>query len=156
MADRHYLMVALEQAPDPRNQVRLSTERDRFGQPVAELVYRVTDEAVRGHARSLAIAARALGLDGERMAERMQRRWRHGEVDFFWHHMGTTRMHPDPRQGVVDSDCRVHGVSNLFVAGSSVFPTSGTAAPTLTIIALALRLAEHIRQRVLPDAEFFP
>jgi choline dehydrogenase-like flavoprotein len=57
-------------------------------------------------------------------------------------------MHPDERHGVVDSDCRVHGLSNLYVAGSSVFPTGGTAMPTLTIIALALRLAEHLRQRM--------
>jgi choline dehydrogenase-like flavoprotein len=59
--------------------------------------------------------------------------------------MGTTRMHADPRQGVVDADCRVHGVGNLFVAGSSVFPTGGSANPTLTIIALALRLADHLQ-----------
>jgi choline dehydrogenase-like flavoprotein len=54
-------------------------------------------------------------------------------------------MHSDPAQGVVDADCRVHGVANLFVAGSSVFPTGGTAPPTLTIVALALRLADHLR-----------
>jgi choline dehydrogenase-like flavoprotein len=71
-------------------------------------------------------------------------------VDFFWHRMGTTRMHADPRDGVVDADCRVHGVSNLFVAGSSVFPTSGTAGPTLTIVALALRLARHLRRLGAP------
>ena len=60
------------------------------------------------------------------------------------HHMGTTRMHPDPRRGVVDANGRVHGIANLYVAGSSVFPTSGAANPTLTIVALALRLAEHV------------
>src|SRR6202034_2357751 len=57
------------------------------------------------------------------------------------HHMGTTRMHDDPRSGVVDPTCRVHGMENLFVAGSSVFPTGGFANPTLTIVALAIRLA---------------
>jgi choline dehydrogenase-like flavoprotein len=56
-------------------------------------------------------------------------------------------MREDPREGVVDADCRVHGVSNLFIAGSSVFPTGGTAGPTLTIVALALRLAAHLRLR---------
>jgi choline dehydrogenase-like flavoprotein len=61
------------------------------------------------------------------------------------HHLGTTRMHHDPRQGVVDADCKVHGISNLFVAGSSVFPTSGYANPTLTIVALSLRLADHVK-----------
>jgi len=58
--------------------------------------------------------------------------------------MGTTRMHPDPRQGVVDADCRVHGLENLYIAGSSVFPTGGLWNPTLTILALALRLADHL------------
>jgi choline dehydrogenase-like flavoprotein len=64
------------------------------------------------------------------------------------HHMGTTRMHADPRRGVVDADCRVHGIANLYVAGSSVFPTSGAANPTLTIVALALRLAGHLQNRL--------
>ena len=142
----YFLRVAFEQAPDPRNRVQLSSERDGFGQPTAELVYRFRDEDIRRYARSLTIAAQALGLDGQQLVEQMHRRFRDGQVYFFWHHMGTTRMHPDPRRGVVDGDCRVHGLSNLFVAGSSVFPTGGTAAPTLTIVALALRLAEHIRR----------
>jgi choline dehydrogenase-like flavoprotein len=66
------------------------------------------------------------------------------------HHIGTTRMHTDPKQGVVDPDCRVHGLANLYVAGSSVFPTSGYANPTLTIVALALRLADHLKTRLGP------
>ena len=61
------------------------------------------------------------------------------------HHMSTTRMHDDPRRGVVDSNCRVHEIENLYVAGSSVFPTGGLWNPTLTIVALALRLADHLR-----------
>jgi choline dehydrogenase-like flavoprotein len=65
-----------------------------------------------------------------------------------WHHIGTTRMADDPREGVVDADCRVHGVSNLYVAGSSVFPTAGNANPTLTIVALALRLADRLKGTV--------
>jgi choline dehydrogenase-like flavoprotein len=65
-----------------------------------------------------------------------------------FHHMGTTRMHGSPRRGVVDPNCQVHGVKNLFVAGSSVFPTSGFANPTLTIVALSLRLADHIKERL--------
>src|SRR5258706_16247360 len=65
------------------------------------------------------------------------------------HHSGTTRMSEDPHQGVVDENCKVHGVSNLFIAGSSVFPTSGMANPTLTIVALAVRLADHVKRSVL-------
>jgi choline dehydrogenase-like flavoprotein len=62
--------------------------------------------------------------------------------------MGTTRMSDKPSEGVVDRDCVVHGVSNLYVAGSSVFPTGGMANPTFTIVALALRMAEHITGRL--------
>ena len=59
------------------------------------------------------------------------------ELHWCWHHAGTTRMSDDPRQGVVDRHCRVHGIGNLYVAGSSVFPTAGCDMPTLTIVALA-------------------
>ena len=62
------------------------------------------------------------------------------------HHIGTTRMATDPAVGVVDENAKVHGVSNLYVAGSSIFPTGGHANPTLTIVAHALRLAEHLKQ----------
>ena len=61
------------------------------------------------------------------------------------HHIGTTRMAASPRDGVVDADCRVHGTPNLYVASSAVFPTSSQANPTLTIAALAVRLAQHLR-----------
>ena len=65
------------------------------------------------------------------------------------HHMGTTRMHVEPRLGVVDENSRVHGTSNLFVTGSSVFPSGGYANPTLTIVALAARLGDHLKQTPL-------
>jgi choline dehydrogenase-like flavoprotein len=62
--------------------------------------------------------------------------------------MGTTRMSNDPRQGVVDANCQVHGISNLYVAGSSVFPTAGAGTPTFTLVALALRLADHLKEQM--------
>ncbi len=65
-----------------------------------------------------------------------------------FHHMGTTRMHADPRHGVVDADCRIHRLENFYIASSSVFPTSGNVNPTLTIVALAIRLADHLNQRL--------
>jgi len=71
-------------------------------------------------------------------------------LSWFGHHMGTTRMSADAKTGVVDPNCRVHGMENLFVASSSVFPTSGYANPTLTILALALRLGDHLKANVLP------
>ena len=61
-----------------------------------------------------------------------------------WHHIGTTKMNDNPKLGVVNSNCRVHGIDNLFIAGSSCFPTAGAANPTLTVIALSLRLSDHI------------
>jgi choline dehydrogenase-like flavoprotein len=63
-----------------------------------------------------------------------------------WHHMGTTRMHLDPKKGVVDEKCKVHSIPNLFIAGPSVFPTGGYANPSLTIVALAIRLADYIKR----------
>ena len=63
------------------------------------------------------------------------------------HHMGTTRMHESPRMGVTDANCRVHGLQNLYVAGSSLFPCAGHQNPTLTIVALALRLADHLNDK---------
>ena len=62
-----------------------------------------------------------------------------------WHHLGTTRMHHDAAHGVVDENCRVHEMTNLYIAGGSVFPTGGYANPSLTIVALSLRLADHLR-----------
>jgi choline dehydrogenase-like flavoprotein len=67
-------------------------------------------------------------------------------MDWGNHHMGTTRMSADPKQGVVDADCKVHGVANLYVAGSSVFPTYGASNPTMNLVALTLRLATHLRK----------
>jgi choline dehydrogenase-like flavoprotein len=64
------------------------------------------------------------------------------------HHVGTTRMSDDPKRGVVDRHCRVHGVANLHVAGSAVFPTTGSANPTLSLVALALRLADRLKGAV--------
>ena len=88
--------------------------------------------------------AGTLCFDRERLEEDLTRFGAYGG-----HHVGTTRMGLDRRSSVVDGDCRVHGVRNLFIASSAVFPTSSQANPTLTIIALALRLAEHIRSKSL-------
>jgi choline dehydrogenase-like flavoprotein len=62
-----------------------------------------------------------------------------------WHHMGTARMHEDPKQGVVDANCKVHGLANLSVAGGAVYPTGGAVNPTLTVVAVALRLSDHLK-----------
>ena len=66
-------------------------------------------------------------------------------------HMCTTRMSPSPAAGVVDTDCRIHGMTNLYIAGSSVFPTPGFAKPTFTIVQLALRLGDHMSAQLAPQ-----
>jgi choline dehydrogenase-like flavoprotein len=68
-----------------------------------------------------------------------------GALDWGDHHLGTTRMHADPKQGVVDANSRVHGMSNLYVAGSGIFPTYSASNPTMNLVALALRLAQHLK-----------
>jgi choline dehydrogenase-like flavoprotein len=136
-----------EQVPNRDSRVLLADERDRLGSRRVVLDWRVSDDDRTAAARSHAIldgALRAAGI-GRVVTSRLDggAEWPAG-LRGARHHMGTTRMHPDPTRGVVDADCRVHGVANLYVAGSSVFPTSGTANPTLTIVALALRLADHL------------
>ncbi len=138
--------MQVEQIPDPSNAVRLSTASDAPGQLGVCLQDELDRDQRAAHAKALQIAADELGLDGRRLATEMERKYVAGDFDFFWHHMGTTRMGNDPKLSVVDPDCRVHGLANLYVAGSSVFPTSGTAGPTLTIVALAIRLADHLRR----------
>ena len=66
------------------------------------------------------------------------------EVAGHYHHIGTTRMSTNAREGVVDANCRVHGVENLYVSGSGVFPTSGYSGPTMMIVAMAIRLSQHL------------
>jgi choline dehydrogenase-like flavoprotein len=139
-----------EVAPAHDSRVVLSTERDALGVPRADLDWRISEidrrTIVRGLERMGAGFARA-GLGRLRIDDWML------EPGFAvpegsYHHIGTTRMADEPRRGVVDRDCRVHGTSNLYVAGSSVFPTSGHAPPTMTIVALTLRLADHLAAAV--------
>lgn len=141
------LGCSCEQAPNPDSRVSLSPQRDVLGLRKLRLDWRLTGQDRRSvvrHMRSLAMEFGALGIGRLLMHVEDDGVWPE-RVDGGSHHMGTTRMHDDPRQGVVDGNCRVHGIDNLYVAGSSVFPTSGAANPTLTIVALALRLADHLK-----------
>lgn len=136
-----------EQAPNPDSRVTLGTQRDALGQRRVVLDWRLT-ELDRAHLKKgLELLGRELGRLGEGrlwIRPRVLEEWPPKAISVGAHHIGTTRMHDNPRKGVVDANCRVHGTSNLFVAGSSVFPTSGKANPTLTIVALAARLADHL------------
>jgi choline dehydrogenase-like flavoprotein len=148
-----HLWQQVEQSPDPANRVVLGTARDRFGRPLPAVLWRWSTEDDARVARTQNLLAEALRaarlgrLDPVRQDGRTALAYPAGAH----HPMGATRMHADPRFGVVDADCRVHGVANLFIAGTSVLPTGGSANPTLTAIALALRLADHLSARLTAD-----
>lgn len=136
-----------EQAPDPNNRVALGTERDRLGCPKMQIYWRWNEIDINSARRAQEIFAEELaqvGL-GHLKLER-DRDIPHVLLPSIHHHMGTTRMHDDPKQGVVDANCCIHGVSNVYIASSSVFPTGGYANSTLTIIALAIRVADRVKQ----------
>ena len=144
---RRYVAIesAFEQPPTPGNRVVLDARRDRLGIPHPRLQWTLDESIRQTYERGLPLYLHHLErwIPGLSRQPIVRGAWP-GEVLGTWHHMGTTRMHPDPAKGVVDANCRVHDLANVYVAGSSVFPTGGAAAPTLTLIAFALRLAAHL------------
>jgi choline dehydrogenase-like flavoprotein len=154
--------IITEPEPDPSSRITLSpTKLDQLGMPRVCIDWRLgtnvqrtvdrTLEIIANDMRSSGIASVDLdpAIEGKPWPARL-------EKEGTWHHMGTTRMHESPKQGVVDSDCKVHGMSNLYVAGSSVFPTAGANFPTITIAALTLRLSEHIAKELKNPKAILP
>jgi choline dehydrogenase-like flavoprotein len=136
-----------EQAPNPSSRVTLGQERDALGQNRVQLDWHLSPIDIKSMIRAQGIIDEELRHAGlGRLRIELEDETPPGDLHGGWHHMGTTRMHVDPQKGVVDENCKVHGISNLFIAGSSVFPTGGYANPVLTIVALAIRLADHIKQ----------
>ena len=140
-----------EQMPNPDSRIGLGKDLDVFGLRKVVVDWRLTAEDQRGMAAGNRLLGAELSRAGFGLLQSTV-----PEGDNEWpsdmrgdqHHMGTTRMQQDPKTGVVDQNCRVHRVANLYVAGCSVFPTGGTFNPTLTIVALALRLADHVKARL--------
>ena len=147
------LRAAWEQGPRESNQVRLATERDALGIPRVALHWKLSElekHTVRQTAMLFGRHLAASRLGRVRLLPWLADAGPDFPPDDEFvgnHHMGGTRMSADPRTGVVDADCRVHGTSNLYVCGSSVFPSGGHANPTLTIVQIALRLADHLGRR---------
>lgn len=151
------LQMICEPEPDPDSRVMLSEARDALGMPRVRVHWRLGDQVKRTFDRTFERVAeeiRAAGIAEVKLDPPLVGRDWPDSLEGTWHHMGTTRMHDSPRQGVVDRHCRIHGMTNLYVAGSSVFPTAGANFPTMTLVALALRMSDHLaRELDEPDAE---
>jgi choline dehydrogenase-like flavoprotein len=153
VARRYSLRFHAEHLPNPESRVTLARDTDALGLPRLAIDFRYTEADTAPLIRTHECFARWLEKTGlgrliwsvpdEQRSEHIIAQCYDGH-----HQIGTTRMSASPVTGIVDSDCRVHGSANLFIAGSSVFPTSGEANPTLTALALALRIAAVVvRQR---------
>ncbi len=150
-ANLYSLDFHAEQQPNPSSRVSLGAEADALGMPRIHIDWRYTEGDVDTVQRSLELLSedfRQSGVgvfdyDPSTVEFEMTRYGAYGG-----HHIGTARMGNDPRTSVVDADCRVHGIANLFVNGAATFPTSSQANPTLTVVALSLRLAEHLKTQL--------
>jgi choline dehydrogenase-like flavoprotein len=146
---RYALHYHAEQVPHPDSRITLDKETDAFGVPRASIDLRYTDQDVQSVIDSHELLDKALQANGigrlefmygpQQMRERVDAQASDG-----YHQAGTTRMGEDPAQSVVDSSLKTHGVDNLYVASSSVFPTSGQANSTLLAVAFGVRLAHHL------------
>lgn len=148
------LFTRIEQAPQPFNRVSLDRERDALDLPRATLHWELGNLEKRSIRKIYEIIGQECGRAGIGRVRLMEYLQEAGDPTWpsftgaGWHHMGTTRMSNDPKKGVVDSECRVHGIRNLFMAGSSCYVTAGAPNPTLTLVALSLRLSAHIKKRM--------
>ena len=148
------LFTRLEQAPNPASRVTLDTEKDALGVPRAILHWELTPFEKRSMRKICELLGQQVGQAGIGRVKLME--YLENENDPLWpsftgggwHHMGTTRMSKDPKNGVVDANCKVHGISNLYTAGASNFVTAAAPNPTLTAIALTLRLSDHLKEKI--------
>ena len=143
------LYTLIEQSPKRESRITLSSQIDALGMPISKINW-VIDEKERTTARRLgeiiSSEFKRIGLTPPILAQWLftEDNWQSNFTDRA-HPTGSTRMSADPKEGVVDSNCNVHGVEGLFIAGSSIFPTSGHANPTLMIVAMAIRLADWLK-----------
>jgi choline dehydrogenase-like flavoprotein len=147
----YQLFTRQEQAPNPLSRVTLSSERDALGVPRVQLDWQLTELDKRSIRRFYEVVGQEAGRSGVARVQLHDWLIEEGWPSFLsggWHHMGTARMADNPREGVVDPDCKVHGIGNLYVAGSAPFTTAGAVNPTLTLVALTLRLSDHLKDKL--------
>lgn len=156
-----YAVIRAEQAPNEASRVRLSQRKDQFDLPLADLHWHLSDldkTSVKVLMQTLKREYQRLGWGDVRLADWLEDATETWKFDPLisshpiggYHHMGGTRMSSDPSTGVVDANCKMFESPNLYIASSSVFPTAGWANPTLTIMALAERLADHLIEKIKP------
>jgi choline dehydrogenase-like flavoprotein len=148
------LNIRMEQSPNPNSRVTLGNEKDGLGVPRVHMNWDLTFLDKRSIRTIYYLIGKEMGASGlGRLKLREEFR---DENDHSFpedthggnHHIGTTRMDEDPKKGVVDINCKVHGINNLYVAGSACFPTAGGPNPTLTITALSIRLSDFIKGKM--------
>lgn len=150
----YQLFTRIEQAPNPDSRVTLDRQVDALGVPRAMLHWVLTPLEKRSIREIYKLIGTELGITEKgrvRLMEYLRDENDNSWPEFTgggWHHMGTTRMSDDPKHGVVDANCKVHGISNLFVAGASCYATAGAPNPTLTLVSLTIRLADHLKKVV--------
>lgn len=148
----HYgLHIQLECAPNPESRLTLSDQQDSLNMPRLKLDWKLSQQDLDSYLRfriALFDGLAKMGLPIRPINHELDAEGWPVSIISSKHPMGATRMHKDTKKGVVDEHCRVHGIHNLYIASSSVFPTSGMANPTLTIAALALRIADRVRQNL--------
>ena len=146
--DRILLRFESEELPSPHNRITLSDDRDALGQPLPVLHWAPGETEKESMLRSATLIGQMVGEHGLGRFEFEDFDRPFWGTTTSWHQLGTTRMAVSPREGVVDVNARVHGTRNLFVASGSVMPTGGRANPTLTILALTIRLGDHLKQEI--------
>jgi len=150
----YQLFARMEQAPHANSRVTLDSENDALGMPRAKLNWELTSLEKNSLRTISTIIGQEVGrasMGRVKLYEYLQDEKDESWPSFAgggWHHMGTTRMSSDAKDGVVDANCKVHGISNLYIAGASVYVTAGAVNPTLTLIALTIRLADHLKGKM--------
>jgi choline dehydrogenase-like flavoprotein len=148
------LFTRAEQLPNPASRVVLSDEKDELGVPRANLNWALSPidkKTVLTVNQLIGQEIGAAGIGRVRLKDWLADKTDESLPDYTsggWHHIGTTRMSDDPKKGVVDANCKVHGIDNLFIAGSSCYPTGGAVNPTLTVVAISLRLADYLKKNL--------
>jgi choline dehydrogenase-like flavoprotein len=149
------LLTRIEQEPNPLSRVVLSNEKDSLGVPRANLNWKLSPIDKKTVCKANELLGQQIGAAGigrvrvpDFMSNEKDDTIPTHLISGGWHHMGTTRMSENPKDGVVDANCKVHSVNNLYVAGSSCFATGGAVNPTLTVVAISLRLSDYLKEQI--------